>query len=434
VNSGLYYQVKDAPTISSPKKATVLTLGAVTSPSPYDHVATFTATVKERNTGNPAVGQVEFSVGSQRQTVTLVNGTATTNNMVIQALPGTAGGDSRHYPLTATFIETQSLLPSSASADFVVSKKATNVAFGATPFLVTLTDADANRLRDEAIFFDINGNGVSLTFTSQTGVDGVAQLRIPTGAVPAGTYTLTAYFLGKVPHDTGAFGMVTDDRYSASSATTTITFDPSPPACDLTNAGIDGQGQAFIEVSVGDGNSGLVSVNTTELVNATVSIPSFANGVLSPPNAPLVVRATKVDQTQGAQLGLEVVNAAGSITDCDPVAVAVGGRGEPRTVTVKSVKPKEHFLVIYNGSPGIRNLQVKVNRFTWEVRELKPGEVRTLDIARALNARGTNTVKLTAQGSPNGHAMVLLSDITPRSATARHAQPERSQPNETPEP
>jgi hypothetical protein len=429
VNNGQYYQVKDAPVINSPKKTTTLTLGPVTSPSPYDHAATFSATVTASS--GTVTGDVVFSVGSQRKSVPVGNGGVATTTMVIQELPGNAGGDSRNYPLTAAFVETPTLLPSSASADFVVSKETTNLAFGPTPFLVALTDnitPTPHKLRDETIFFDVSdpvSGSVLQTLSVQTGVDGVAQLRGLT--VPPGTYNLTAYFLGKVPHSTGAFGTVVDDRYAPSSISTRIVFAPTPPACDLTNAGIDPvTQQRFIEVTVQDPSSGLVSVSTTELVNATVSLPDFVNGV----QTPLIVRAIKIDQTLPSQLGLEVVNAAGSVTFCDPVAVVVGGRGEPKSATVTNIKPQEHFVVIYNGKPGIRTLHVKVNHLTWQVRQLRPGEVRTLDIARALNPKGPNTVTVTAEGPPNGSAMVLISDMAPASAKARHAQPERSDPYE----
>ena len=389
-----------------------MTLSPPTSPSPYDHSVTFKATLK--SLGVPANGQIVFTVGSQRQAAQTVGGSATTQ-MVIQELPGT-------YTVTAAFAETSTLLGSSASATMTVTKKATSLAFGATPFLVTLTDADGNLLRDETVFFNVTSGSARQTVAVQTSRDGVAQLRGLT--VPSGTYTVTAYFLGQIPYGAGLFATVTDDRYNPSSVRSTLVFNPNPPSCDLTNAGIDDQGRRFIEVTVRDAVSGLASVSTTEMNNLTVNIPTFANGL----QTALIVRATKVDQSQSSQLGLEVVNVAGKITDCDPVAVVLGGRGESRSTTVENVVPEEHFVVVYNGDPGIRSLRVRVNRHTWQINGLRPGEVRTLDIAQALKANGRNTVTLTAQGPALGTALVLISDRAPASAIVRHAQAERSAP------
>ena len=195
-------------------------------------------------------------------------------------------------------------------------------------------------------------------------------------------------------------------------------FNPTPPSCDLTNAGTDAQGKRFIEVTVRDAVSGLASVTTTERRNLTVSIPSFVNGL----RAGLILRATRINQAVGGQVGFEVVNVAGKITDCDPVSVVVGGAGEPRSATVHNVTPTEHFVVVYNDDPGLRSLRVRVNHRTWQIHGLRPGEVRTLDIAQALNAKGRNTVTVTAEGPARGSAMVLISDMAPASAIARHAE------------
>jgi hypothetical protein len=426
-NNGEYYQVADKPTISAPKTATVLSLTRPISPNPYDHAATFKATVSDR-WGKALNGQVVFTVGSQRKTVQTTGGVATAT-MVIQALPGAEGGESRNYPVTAAFLETATLLPSLATAEFVVTKQPTSLTFGATPFLVTLTDQETppHLLRDVTVFFDVSdpaGGPVLQTLSAQTGVDGVAQLRGLT--VPAGTYKLTAYFLGKVPHDgIETFATLVDDRYSASSVTTTVAFDPAPARCDLTPPSIAG---GFIEVTVEDRNSGLVSVTATELVNATLTFTParFVNGY----RGVVTARATKIDRALSSQLGLQVVNAAGKVTYCDPVSVVLDSRGVHSKITVYDVKPEEHFVVIYNGQPGLSGLRVKVNQYTWRVRGLRPGEVRTLDIARALHFDEPNTITLIGEGPPGGSAMILIGDMEPASATLRRAQREHSDPDE----
>jgi hypothetical protein len=78
----------------------------------------------------------------------------------------------------------------------------------------------------------------------------------------------------------------------------------------------------------------------------------------------------------------------------------------------------------------LSGLRVKVNQYTWRVRGLRPGEVRTLDIARALHFDEPNTITLIGEGPPGGSAMILIGDMEPASATLRRAQREHSDPDE----
>jgi hypothetical protein len=87
---------------------------------------------------------------------------------------------------------------------------------------------------------------------------------------------------------------------------------PTAPACNLT-AIINGPPKQ-IQVTVQDTASGLASIVVTTDINATVAVPSFAAGT----TAAMVVTATKIDQTQSSQLGLQVTNTAGQVTICDP--------------------------------------------------------------------------------------------------------------------
>ena len=61
---------------------------------------------------------------------------------------------------------------------------------------------------------------------------------------------------------------------------------------------------------------------TTEATNATVSIPAFTVGTTSP----VVVTATKIDQTVGASMTVRATDVAGNVTMCDPAMVTVNGR------------------------------------------------------------------------------------------------------------
>lgn len=91
--------------------------------------------------------------------------------------------------------------------------------------------------------------------------------------------------------------------------------DTTPPTCRLT-ATVSGPPKS-IQVTVQDSGSGIQSiVASTYNANAPVS---FTPGTTSP----IVVTATKVDQTKGSTLTLTVTDMAGNRTVCDPVIPAV---------------------------------------------------------------------------------------------------------------
>jgi hypothetical protein len=92
-----------------------------------------------------------------------------------------------------------------------------------------------------------------------------------------------------------------------------VTGSASPPSCALT-AVIAGPPKQ-LQITVQDTGSGLASVVVSESNNASVSVPSFATGS----TAALVVTATKVDQTMGAQVGLTITDVNGLVTVCDPI-------------------------------------------------------------------------------------------------------------------
>ncbi|MDQ6614149.1 MAG: hypothetical protein M3083_05240 [Actinomycetota bacterium] len=87
---------------------------------------------------------------------------------------------------------------------------------------------------------------------------------------------------------------------------------PTAPSCQLT-AIVNGPPKQ-IQVTVQDTSSGLASIVVTTDINATVVVPPFTPGTSSA----VVVTATKIDQTQTSQLGLQVTNKAGGVTNCDP--------------------------------------------------------------------------------------------------------------------
>jgi hypothetical protein len=98
--------------------------------------------------------------------------------------------------------------------------------------------------------------------------------------------------------------------------------DPTPPVCVLTAIGTNGAGAKYIQVTVQDAKgsagpgSGVESIVIDHVTNANLkySPDNWYAGILSP----VVITATKVDQTRSSFLTLTVTNVAGLSTTCDP--------------------------------------------------------------------------------------------------------------------
>ena len=190
--------------------------------------------------------------------------------------------------------------------------------------------------------------------------------------------------------------------------------DTASPSCVLT-AVLAGPPKQ-IQITVQDSGSGLQRVAPVAVANATLSIPSFTTGTTSP----LVVTATKTDPIMGSAVTIEATDVAGNVVDCDPALVTVTGSssGKPVSKVVTGVAQAESTVSIYNGVPGLKRLDVKVNGTTYKVSGLHDGEVRTIDVGTALRAGNHNTMVLTPRGSI-GSADVLISDLAKHSA-AQH--------------
>jgi hypothetical protein len=188
----------------------------------------------------------------------------------------------------------------------------------------------------------------------------------------------------------------------------TVAQDNTPPTCALTGV-IDGPPKQ-IQITVQDSDGGLKAppdgIVVTSAVNATVSIPSYAAGTTSP----VVVTATKIDQTQGSSVGLQITDVGGNVTTCDPAVLNVNRTtGKPGSMTAHGVARSEGKVHIYNGNPGVTTLRLNVNGQVFQIANLAAGQQATLDISAAL-AAGSNSVTLTAAGQPGGGVIVLIAD------------------------
>jgi hypothetical protein len=249
--------------------------------------------------------------------------------------------------------------------------------------------------------------GVTVTFTVQTGPNAG---KTGTGVTDSsGNATFTYTDTGGAGTDTivASFTDSAGIKHTSKSVTkiwTPGTVDKTPPACNMT-AVITGPPKQ-LTVTVQDTGSGLQSVVVTENANVSVAIPSFAVGTTSP----VIVTATKVDQSSGSSFALRVTDVAGNVTNCDPAMLDVGSEpGMHRVQTAHHVSKGESNVTIYNQTPGLTQLTLIVDGKRLQVDNLTDGEQRTVD-ASSLMRRGSNTVTIIAQGKSHGSAIVLLSD------------------------
>jgi hypothetical protein len=214
--------------------------------------------------------------------------------------------------------------------------------------------------------------------------------------------------------------------------------DKTPPTCALTAVGTNANGQKFIQVTVQDTGGGLQKVALTALTNSSADVGTYRTGITSAgatvptpdhPTTPVIVTATKLNQAQGSQVALEVTDAAGNVTDCDPVLAQLS-RGSGVLAFTK-VPQAEDKITITNGTPGYRQVRTLVNGRRFILADLKPGEVRTLDVRSAMKPGDVNTIVVRGKGGPNATADVLIWDgkgalPTSKSAATKGAANARS--------
>lgn len=177
-----------------------------------------------------------------------------------------------------------------------------------------------------------------------------------------------------------------------------------PPECKVV---VSPSTPNRVEVTVQDHGSGLESIKITTATNLTVSIPPFTPGTRSP----VVVVGTKVDPSQRASLVLSVGDTCHNVIPCDPVVTTViREAGKPEVEVFSGLPRQESKITIQNGTPGLRNLDIFVNRRKFKVAGLGDGRTTTLDVAAAMVEGDQNTIELVAHGKPGASALILISD------------------------
>ena len=162
-------------------------------------------------------------------------------------------------------------------------------------------------------------------------------------------------------------------------------------------------------------------VTLTTLVNDTAQVGSYRSGISVAPTtvqivdhttSSVVVTATKVDQTQGAQVALRAVDTAGNVANCDPVFDVVSrDPGKPAVATYTGLAQTESHVHIYNQIPGVTHLTILVNDRRFELTDsLKDGETIAVDTSSAMIVGAANTISIETTGKPGGSAIVVIGD------------------------
>jgi hypothetical protein len=156
-----------------------------------------------------------------------------------------------------------------------------------------------------------------------------------------------------------------------------------------------------------DAAEGLATVSVVKAVNVTVDIPDFVPGTTSP----VVATFTKIDQAQLSHFILKGCSMGPNCTTTDPVASNLKlNTGRWARQRFGNLHEEEYFVTVQNGHFGLREVTVDMNGKRFELRKLRDGERRDLNVSSAMVEGGHNVVILTGRGEVGASATIMISD------------------------
>jgi hypothetical protein len=177
--------------------------------------------------------------------------------------------------------------------------------------------------------------------------------------------------------------------------------------CNVSQPALNSMGQAYVTITLQDSASGLGFIIPTQQKNVVITDPGQVYGLTSP----VVLTATKQNQSMSATAEITVADACGNTIICDPVLTDVlRGTGKPVEQTNANLPPSERYVAITNGAPGLRNLEVIVNGEVYPMNGMRDGEERTLDVGPSMFPGNANAITLRATGKPGSTATVVIRD------------------------
>jgi len=182
-------------------------------------------------------------------------------------------------------------------------------------------------------------------------------------------------------------------------------LDATKPRCPITLN--DPGPPARIEVTIQDTGTGIAEILVTRSENADTVVPPFTVGT----NDPIILSATKIDQSLRARVEARVTDLAGNVALCDPIlTLVVRDSNSPIVQTHADVPQVEDTVTVTNGAPGLKNLDIVVNGTKFKVTGLKDNEEKTIDISSALVPGENNVVTLEGRGKKGSSASVMIWD------------------------
>lgn len=164
---------------------------------------------------------------------------------------------------------------------------------------------------------------------------------------------------------------------------------------------------AQVIATIRDTGTGLASIVVTKSENSDTVVPPFTVGTTDP----VTVNSTKIDQSQRSRVELVVADLAGNQRVCDPIQTLITrDEDKPETQTFRDVPLAENKVLITNGTPGLKKVEVTVNGIKFKAKELQDGQRTTLDISSALHAGENNVVTIKASGKKDGWADIVIWD------------------------
>jgi CSLREA domain-containing protein len=247
-NLGAYYGITDenAPQLPPPA-ATTLTLQSPPSSGTYLKDSTFNLLLQSGGQALPDQ-LVTLDIGGQQASGFTDSSGEVTLTLKLVVRPG-------NYTAQASFRGNAEYLGSNDTSDFTVHKDSTTLTVTPTsasvltsqptPFVAVVRDSSGRALGGKSVFFIVHN--ATHSFATSVIADFAGNAALGAVPLPAGTYTVDAYFSGTIPVNPSI--TLSDDYYQSSSdlgATLTLAsfnfmgfFDPvrNPPVLNEMNAG-----------------------------------------------------------------------------------------------------------------------------------------------------------------------------------------------------
>jgi hypothetical protein len=148
----------------------------------------------------------------------------------------------------------------------------------------------------------------------------------------------------------------------------------------------------------------------------------------TPVTGSIGVSATRTDSTQAASIELDAVDAFGNQVSCSANVPAdtppppppqtygalqfeLTGRGQHHVVGHKNLASTMRYLKVENGDHGLQSVDVFVNGQKFHIGSLQDGEVRSIDIARALERGKKHAILMVGWGHHQDSAIVTISQL-----------------------